>query len=266
MKKRSIFLIGMVLLLPLNALVSFGGDISNAATAIHEQFAGIEPFDLDSPLQQTPASDNVLSDYLHAFSGISQDALKYAMAGYAQLLEQGKLLKKDIITIVDFSKPSTEERLFVIDLKNKQILMKSLCAHGRNSGEVWAESFSNTAQSFKSSLGFYIANETYEGAHGYSLRLDGQESGINDKARDRGVVMHAADYVSKAFIQATGRLGRSEGCPALPTDKYEKIISLIKGGSCLFIYHPDKQYLSHSALLKHYNESLLSDLLCSINQ
>ena len=114
-------------------------------------------------------------------------------------------------------------------------------------------------------MGFYITGETYNGKHGYSLKLDGMETGFNDKARERGVVVHAADYVSKAFIQATGRLGRSQGCPALPPDQYQQIISMIKGGSCFFIYHPDKQYLTHSPVLKSYSEDCLAEVITSLN-
>ncbi|MDB5226600.1 MAG: hypothetical protein JWN78_793 [Bacteroidota bacterium] len=268
MRKRSIFLIWLVIFFPLNNLTSFGGDVNNNAT---KNIQAVVPtsalFDIDAPLEDPLLAQNTdINDYLHSFSGISEDAVKCALAGYAALMEKGKVLKKDIITIVDFSKPSTEERLFVINLKNKKVMIKSLCAHGRNSGENWADKFSNAAESYESSLGFYLTSETYSGAHGYSLKLDGQENGINDKARDRGVVMHGAEYVSNAFINAQGRLGRSQGCPALPLDKYEKVISMIKGGSCLFIYHPDKNYRAHSQLLKHCSESALAEVVASINR
>ncbi len=246
MTKKIAFLILLVLFFPLNQLCSFG---NNDATEIKNKTA-----------------EHPVSVYINNISTLSSEALRYALTGYATLLNEGKILKRDIITIVDFSKPSTEERLFVINLRTREVLMKSLCAHGRNSGENWAKKFSNTVESYKSSLGFYIASETYSGAHGYSLRLDGQEKGINDNARERGVVMHAATYVSKAFINATGRLGRSEGCPALPTDQYEKIINLIKGGTCLFIYHPDVYYTAHSSILKTLNEDCIAEMLNSTQQ
>ena len=254
MKKRTIFLIVLVIFFPLNSLPTFATD---SVSRISTNYL----FDIDN---NSTEIDNPVKNYLDCFSVVSDDAMKYALSGYAALNEAGKVSKKDIITIVDFSKPSTEERLFVINLKTKKVIAKSLCAHGRNSGENWADKFSNNSESYQSSLGFYIANETYDGKHGYSLKLDGEEVGINDKARDRGVVVHGADYVSKDFIASTGRLGRSQGCPALPMAQYEKIISLIKGGSCFFIYHPNKYYKAHSTILKNYNESCLADVVAEI--
>ena len=156
------------------------------------------------------------------------------------------LKQPDLITIIDFSKPSTELRLFVIDLKEKRLKIKSLVAHGKNSGSNYARAFSNQSQSLKSSLGFYKTAETYRGKHGYSLRLDGLEKGINNNSRKRAIVIHGASYVSHEFARKHGRLGRSWGCPALPLESTKTTIDLIKGGSCLFIYARDQQYLSHS--------------------
>ena len=134
---------------------------------------------------------------------------------------------------------SNSKRLWVIDLKNNTILYNSLVAHGKNTGEEFANSFSNASESNKSSLGFYVTGEIYQGKHGMSLRLDGLEKGVNDNARARGVVMHAADYVSQGFVKIHKRLGRSQGCPALPTEFTEKIINKIKDKSCLYIYYPN---------------------------
>jgi hypothetical protein len=159
------------------------------------------------------------------------------------------LKKKDIITIIDFSKPSTEERFYVIDLENKQILFKCLVAHGKNSGENFANSFSNESNSLQSSPGFYLTAETYSGDHGYSLRLDGLEKDINSNARSREIVIHGAEYVSEEFIKIYGRLGRSWGCPALPVDISKKVIDKISDGSCLFIYCDDKLYRENSRFL-----------------
>jgi hypothetical protein len=133
---------------------------------------------------------------------------------------------------------SNVKRLWVIDLASKTILFQSLVAHGRNTGEEFADNFSNAANSLKSSLGLYTTEEVYHGKHGLSLRLDGLEKGINDNARDRGVVMHAADYVSSSFVKNNKRLGRSQGCPAVPVAISKGIINTIKDKSCLFIYHP----------------------------
>ena len=121
-------------------------------------------------------------------------------------LSVSEKVKNNILTIVDFSLSSTQERMWVIDMKNQKVLLKSLVAHGRNSGLEYAKDFSNTNESFKSSLGFYITGETYTGKHGLSLRLDGMEYGINDNARNRAVVVHGADYVSKSFIKNTKTL------------------------------------------------------------
>ena len=165
------------------------------------------------------------------------ESFSKALKGYYALKEKG-LIKKNILTLVDFSLSSNIKRLWVIDLATNTILFQSLVAHGRNTGEEFANSFSNDAQSFKSSVGFYATGEIYNGKHGMSLKLDGLEKGINDNARNRGVVIHAANYVSDAFIRNNKRLGRSQGCPALPEELSKDIISVIKEKSCLFIYHP----------------------------
>jgi len=171
-----------------------------------------------------------------------------ALKGFYLLKERG-IIQKDILTLVDFSLSSNVKRLWVIDLTTNTILYNSLVAHGRNTGEEFATSFSNDASSFKSSLGFYVTGEIYQGKHGKSLKLDGLEKGVNDKARERGVVMHAADYVSNAFIKNNKRLGRSQGCPAIPVELTKDIINTIKNKSCLFIYHPSRNYIDVSKLL-----------------
>ena len=162
-----------------------------------------------------------------------------AVKGYRRM---EKITKKNIITIIDFSKPSTEKRFFVIDIENKQLLYECFVAHGKNSGDIYAKSFSNLLGSLKSSLGFYITAETYSGVHGFSMMLEGLEKGINDNARAREIVIHGADYVSAEFIKKYGRLGRSWGCPALPVEISKEIIDKISGGSCLFIYGDDTYY------------------------
>lgn len=176
------------------------------------------------------------------------ESFSNAIKGFYKLQERG-LIQNNLLTLVDFSLSSNTKRLWVIDMNTNTILYHSLVAHGKNSGEEFATKFSNKSESFQSSLGFYITGEVYQGKHGKSLRLDGIEKGINDKARDRAVVMHGADYVSEQFIKQNKRLGRSLGCPALPEELTAEIIDLIKNKSCLFIYHPTKTYAVSSKLL-----------------
>ncbi|TAH20290.1 MAG: hypothetical protein EAZ08_06575 [Cytophagales bacterium] len=155
-------------------------------------------------------------------------------------------LSKNIITIIDFDKPSTDKRFFVIDLKNEELLFETYTAHGKNSGVLYAKNFANKMDSNQSSLGFYKTGSTYQGEHGYSLRLLGLEKEINDKAYERAIVIHGADYVSESFIKKNKRLGRSWGCPALPASLSKDIIDKIKNGTCLFIYATDDTYLTKS--------------------
>jgi hypothetical protein len=194
-------------------------------------------------------------------SSFSWEAFRLALTGLTNMNNKTVVRKPDLLTIIDFSKPSTQKRLFVIDLKQAKILYSSLVAHGRNSGENYATSFSNQPESYQSSLGFFMTAETYHGKHGLSLRLDGLEKGINDKARDRAIVIHGADYVSERFAQAQGRLGRSQGCPALPMQLNAPVINSIQGGSVLFIYAPQKSYLASSTLLKETEADCMLDYL-----
>ena len=178
-------------------------------------------------------------------SSLSINVFEKAITGYLNLKNQNLLSSsKDILTIVDFTKPSTAKRMWIIDLKNKQILLNTYVAHGQGSGEDLATSFSNHAKSHQSSLGFYVTSETYFGKHGLSLKLDGVDKGINDEARDRAIVVHGADYVSENFIKQTGRLGRSFGCPAVPSALNTTVINYIKDKTCLFINGKSETYQS----------------------
>jgi len=171
------------------------------------------------------------------------ESFAQAFKGFEMLKEKGAV-HKDILTLVDFSLSSNVKRLWIINMNTYEVIMNTYVSHGKNTGEEYAESFSNTDSSNKSSLGFYITGETYNGKHGLSLKLDGQEKGVNNNARRRGIVMHAADYVSESFIKANKRLGRSQGCPAVPAELSAEIIDLIKDKSCLFIYHPSRSFSS----------------------
>src|SRR5690554_6247846 len=195
----------------------------------------------------------VLSEYLDldedVFLKPELESFKAAYKGFYKLKQEGKI-KKDLLTIIDFSKSSTERRMWVIDMNNQEVLYQTVVSHGRKSGMEYASDFSNVPESNKSSLGFYSTAETYFGKHGLSLRLDGLEYGINHNARARAIVIHAADYASESLGKRQGYLGRSLGCPALPKDVAYDIINLIKDESCLFIYHEGKKdYLATSALL-----------------
>ena len=185
---------------------------------------------------------------LHSL-GLTEEAFDYALIGYEYLKEAGKLENENILTIADFSLPSSQKRLFVLDMETGELLYHTYVAHGRNSGKEYAKQFSNQPESFKSSLGFYVTKDTYFGKHGFSMRLEGKEKGINDNAMKRAIVMHSADYVDQKFINMQGYIGRSLGCPALPKSVYKPILTKIKDGSCLFIYSPGN-YAAKSPLLQ----------------
>ncbi|RFM30620.1 hypothetical protein DXN05_03100 [Deminuibacter soli] len=202
----------------------------------------------------TDSSDAVLYTGLHLDSlGLSKQAFDNAMHGYKTLQAAGKLQNDQVLSIVDFSLPSSQKRLFVIDLKNARLLFNTYVSHGRGSGAALATEFSNQANSFKSSLGFYVTGDTYIGHHGYSLRLNGQEKGINDNALSRGIVMHSAAYVDSRIAAAQGFIGRSQGCPAIPAKEHKAIIAAIRNGSCLFLYSADKKYAASSTLARSNN-------------
>lgn len=177
---------------------------------------------------------------------ISEEIFRTAYYGFQQIERR----KSNILTLIDFTKPSNEKRLFVIDMEQKKILFESLVAHGKGSGDLYATSFSNRPNSHQSSLGFYLTAETYQGSNGYSLRLDGLERGLNDNARSRAIVIHAAKYANPSVCQRGNRLGRSFGCPALPEALNKPIIDTIKGGSLLFIYADDPSYFAKSEIVQ----------------
>lgn len=182
--------------------------------------------------------------------GLGRRAYDYAMLGFNVLKAKGKLKNDKILSIIDFSLPSSKKRLFVIDLKNYKLLYVTYTAHGKNSGLEKALYFSNDPESNKSSVGFYTTMGIYTGLHGYSLRLEGQEVGFNNKALERDIVMHGAEYVDESIIRSQGYLGRSLGCPAISPAIYKQLISKIKNGTCLFVYGNDNKYIINSKFLK----------------
>lgn len=181
--------------------------------------------------------------------GLSQEAFNYGLQGYTDMVSNGGLKKSNLLSIVDFSLPSSKKRLFIIDVTTGKLLFNTYVSHGRNSGKEMATEFSNELNSFKSSLGFFVTGNTYKGQHGYSLRLEGMEAGINDNAYNRSIVMHAANYVNEKVVAMKGFLGRSLGCPAVPPSLHKAIINTIKDGSCLFLYSPDSNYIAHSKMI-----------------
>ena len=182
-------------------------------------------------------------------SGLSKEAFNYAVKGYELLKAKGKISNDDVLTIADFTKPSSKKRLFILDLKNCKVLFNTYVSHGQGSGAAMATQFSNIPESYQSSLGFYTTSTTYSGKNGFSLHLNGMEAGINDKALERAIVMHGAPYVSENFIHARGFLGRSWGCPAISEQLAKPIIEKIKNGSCLFIYSENNKYLHTSRII-----------------
>ena len=189
--------------------------------------------------------------------GLAKQAFDYAMKGLDIMKAVGKVENYNVISIVDFSKASSQKRLFVLDLKNRKVLFNTYVAHGMNSGKEFAQKFSNDPSSNKSSLGFYETLGTYIGEHGYSLKLEGVEKGINDNANKRNIVMHGAEYVNANTVREHGYIGRSWGCPAIPQALQVPIIEKIKNGTCLLIYSLDMNYIDHSEILKQATASVM---------
>ncbi|HXB09110.1 MAG TPA: murein L,D-transpeptidase catalytic domain family protein [Puia sp.] len=181
--------------------------------------------------------------------GLTRKAFEYALKGYYYLLDHHWLNKSNIISICDMSQSSRNKRFYVLDLDQKKVLVNTYVAHGRNSGQEFARTFSNSSSSHKSSLGFYITQGTYYGNNGLSLKIRGMERGFNDRAGSRNIVVHGSQYVGPDFLDMNQFCGRSYGCPAVPADESETIIDLIKEGSVLFIYHPTKKYIARSKIL-----------------
>jgi hypothetical protein len=196
-----------------------------------------------------PVSRNDIYDSLHLGDfGLSKAAFKEGLAGLSLLVSSGDIQNAGILSIIDLSLPSSKKRLFVIDLNICKLIFNTYVSHGRNSGKEMATQFSNKPHSCESSLGFYVTGDAYFGHHGYSLKLNGKEEGINDNACSRGIVIHSASYVNERIAKSQGYIGRSEGCPAIPKTLHRKIIEKIKNGTCLFLYSPDKFYETHSKM------------------
>ncbi|MFN3402515.1 MAG: murein L,D-transpeptidase catalytic domain family protein [Cytophagaceae bacterium] len=249
MKPRFFLLILLLAALPL----------FNFIDRTHSVETGVvtNPNNLNPEEEGLADSKTILVDYLQELyhtsgadiQGLKYDVLKKAITGFYNIKKEHKI-NKNILTVIDYSLPSIKERLWIIDLDNKKVLFHSLVAHGKNSGENLAVNFSNSTNSHMSSLGFYRTKGIYFGKHGKSLIIEGLDKEYNANAEARYVVVHGADYVSKEFVDCNGRLGRSHGCPAIPKDLTEAIISTIKDGTVMFSYHPkykSQHYMDENA-------------------
>ncbi|MFO8152372.1 murein L,D-transpeptidase catalytic domain family protein [Thioalkalivibrio sp.] len=208
------------------------------------------------------ASDNSREQQLvQALSGAAPAAqpevLQKAVSAMKCAVNNG-VEPADRLAVVDFSLPSSERRLWIFDLQHRELLLEDYVAHGQNSGGNQATRFSNVVGSHQSSLGLFRTQESYFGRHGYSLRMDGLEAGVNDRARDRAIVIHAADYVDPDWIERQGRIGRSQGCPAVRPEIAEVVVDSLKNGQFMFTYYPDPEWLASSAYLNCQPDRIVS--------
>jgi hypothetical protein len=190
----------------------------------------------------------VVNAFRSAPAGLAERTFDLAVRAFERAVANGQAAAR-LLTIIDYSLPSTERRLWVLDLERGKVLFRELVAHGKHTGENVARAFSNQPGSYKSSLGAFVTGATYLGKHGLSLRLHGLEPGINDRAEERAIVMHAANYVSQDLIYRVGRIGRSQGCPAVRPAIARKLIDTIRGGTLVFAYYPDAKYERVSAFV-----------------
>jgi len=182
--------------------------------------------------------DESHQEFLSTVKGLDSKVAKLALDAATVSWGRG-IGNRNLLGIIDYSLPSTTRRFWVVDLANKRVLFHELVAHGKNTGENMATSFSNKEGSLQSSIGLFKTSSTYVGKHGYSLKLVGLEKGINDNAEARAIVIHGAWYVSDDFAKKYGRLGRSWGCPAVSTTVAKPLIDKIKDGVLIFVYYPD---------------------------
>lgn len=215
------------------------------------------------------ASDSLYNQYISNIyhqvhldsAGLSEQVFEKALTGFYNLKYSGLLHNRSILTIADFDQESRKKRLYIIDLASKKLLLNTWVAHGQNSGGDKPAYFSNNINSNQSSLGFYLTGEVYYGKHGRSLKLDGMDQGFNSNARERSIVVHGASYVSQKSINQLGRLGRSQGCPAVPAKLADRVINTISDRTVLFINNSEQQY--NSSFL---NETLAASVVLNQEQ
>jgi hypothetical protein len=198
---------------------------------------------------KTAARTSVMNTSNAEASGVSAEVLTLALRAVSCGVAAGDLRMPRTLTVIDYSLPSVEERLWVFDVATGRLLFKELVAHGRNTGENMATEFSDRLNSRQTSIGLFVTNDTYVGTNGYSLRLDGLEPGFNGHARERAIVMHGAPYVDASLAKSQGRIGRSWGCPALREAVARDVIDTIRGGGVIFSYYPDDEWLNSSRFL-----------------
>ncbi|WP_369038274.1 murein L,D-transpeptidase catalytic domain family protein [Stenotrophomonas maltophilia] len=211
--------------------------------------AAAVPAAAQAPLA-TVSADDLAAQLARTAPNADRRVLRLAAHAMRCALQRPELgVSAERLSVIDYSRPSTEPRMWVFDLARQRLLFEEWVAHGRNSGNNRTEHFSNREGSFMSSLGAFTAQETYMGGNGYSLRLAGLEPGFNDRARERAIVIHGAPYVNPSAAQLQGRLGRSLGCPAVRLSVARPLIDALRGGTMVFAYYPDQEWLKHSQLL-----------------
>ncbi|HEX5154246.1 MAG TPA: murein L,D-transpeptidase catalytic domain family protein [Parafilimonas sp.] len=252
------------------------GKAKSPAVAVSDKNAGVTP---------AAENSNIINYWIDSLytsmqledKGLSRSIFFAACKGYEYMLSRNALVRQGLLTICDYSQRSDKKRLYVLDLNQAKVLFNTYVSHGRNSGNDYATSFSNSTESHKTCLGFMRTAETYHGDNGYSLKLDGMEAGFNDNARPRAIVMHGSNYVNASRASKGTLMGRSYGCPAVPAAEARKIINCIKNGSCFFNYYPDNRYTRFSKILNadfiwptaqasllaatHSSDSLLKNLI-----
>jgi len=245
-KKIVLFLVVTVLL----------GVNSHAFSKNYMSNPALKMLEVDSVYNQAKSNFNQFTIALYKKTNaktLTYEAFKQGVIGYLNMVKRNEVKIERYLTIIDFSKPSNEDRLFIFDVCRQTLVYQSIVSHGKNSGGLYATKFSNTSNSHQSSLGFYKTTSTYHSSkYKLALRLDGLEHS-NSNARSRGVVMHGAEYASYEFANKNGSLGRSYGCPAMPYQNFDKVVSWIKQGSCMYIYYPSKSYQRYSKYLNRKN-------------
>lgn len=235
-------------LLSFTSPISTSGETATVETVEASEMAVTRSSTITFAEKQAAFDDHLLSLYNDAelkSKGLSYDVYQKAMVGFHNFKQKGLVSPaKSVLTVIDFTKSSREKRLWIIDLNAKKLLFNTVVAHGRNTGEDKAVKFSNTPNSYMSSLGFYLTDATYFGKHGLSLRLSGKDGAYNSNAMARAIVMHGAEYATPAFAKQHGRLGRSLGCPAVPQEVSKDIIMAIKDKTVMYIHGNDRKYNS----------------------